>query len=336
MLYNCFVYETIILYIKQPVVFGFSVRISEMEVVSPRSAIITNIQGFSIHDGPGIRTVVFFKGCPLSCQWCANPECLSAAPQMGFIETLCTDCGKCLGICTNNAIRHTEGEHRVDYSRCTSCGHCSDNCYYGALVRYGASMTVAEVWDAIRRDKMFYDNSGGGVTVSGGEPLLWSKFIRELFELSHQELINTCIETCGLADPEALLDVIPVTDQFLFDLKHMDSDVHKKYTGQPSRQILKNAALIMEHGADVVFRQPLVPGINDSLKNIEATAEFLTGLGKSATRLQLMPYHRMGQSKYKALNMPCIMEKLAMADDEQVESVKKAYIERGINCTISR
>ncbi len=166
-------------------------------------------------------------------------------------------------------------------------------------------MTVAEVWDAVRRDKMFYDNSGGGVTVSGGEPLLWSKFVRELFELSHQERIDTCIETCGLADPEALLDVIPVTDHFLFDLKHMDSDIHKKYTGQSNRQILKNAALVLEHGADVVFRQPLIPGINDSIMNIEATAGFLTSLGKSATRLQLMPYHRMGQSKYKALNMPC-------------------------------
>ena len=121
-----------------------------------------------------------------------------------------------------------EGEHRIDYSRCTSCGNCRDHCYYGALVRYGESMTVAEVWDAVRRDKMFYDNSGGGITVSGGEPLLWSKFVRELFELSHTERINTCIETCGLADPEALLDVIPVTDHFLFDLKHMDSDIHRK------------------------------------------------------------------------------------------------------------
>ncbi len=217
-----------------------------------------------------------------------------------------------------------------------ACGNCRDHCYYGALVRYGESMTVAEVWDAVRRDKMFYDNSGGGVTVSGGEPLLWSKFVRELFELSHQERIDTCMETCGLADPEALLDVIPVTDHFLFDLKHMDSDIHKKYTGQSNGQILKNAALVLERGADVVFRQPLIPGINDSIANIEATAGFLTSLGKNAARLQLMPYHRMGQSKYKALNIPCIMEESGIADDEQVEAVKKAYIDRGIDCTISR
>lgn len=307
-----------------------------MEIVSPQRAIITNIQGFSIHDGPGIRTVVFFKGCPLSCKWCANPECLSGKPQMGFIETLCADCGKCLDTCTNNAIRRIEGEHRIDYSRCKSCGNCRDHCYYGALVRYGESMTVAEVWDAVRRDKMFYDNSGGGVTVSGGEPLLWAKFVRELFELSHQERIDTCVETCGFVDPEALLEVIPVTDHFLFDLKHMDSDTHRKYTGQSNSQILRNAALVLEHGADVVFRQPLIPGVNDSIMNIEATAGFLTSLGKNATRLQIMPYHRMGQSKYMALNMPCIMEGLGVEDDAQVEAVKKAYIDRGIDCAISR
>jgi pyruvate formate lyase activating enzyme len=301
-----------------------------------QSAIITNIQGFSIHDGPGIRTVVFFKGCPLSCKWCANPECLSGKPQMGFIETLCTDCGKCLEICANNAIQRGEGEHRIDYSRCTSCGNCRDHCYYGALIRYGESMTIAEVWDAIRRDKIFYDNSGGGVTVSGGEPLLWAAFVRKLFELCRQELIHTCVETCGLADPEAVLEVMPLTDHFLFDLKHMDSDSHRKHTGQSNNQILRNAALILEQGADVVFRQPLIPGVNNSIENIEATARFLTSLGTNAIRLQIMPYHRMGQSKYKALNILYTMEGLGAADDEQVEAAKNAYIDRGINCTISQ
>ena len=307
-----------------------------MEIVSPQYAIVTNIQGFSIHDGPGIRTVVFFKGCPLSCEWCANPECLSGKPQIGFIEALCADCGKCLDACTNNAIRRIEGEHRIDYSRCDACGNCRDHCSYGALVRYGESMTVAEVWDAVRRDKMFYDSSGGGVTVSGGEPLLWAKFVRELFELSHAERIDTCVETCGMADPEALFDVLPVTDHFLFDLKHMDFDIHKKYTGQSNSQILKNAVLILKHGADVVFRQPLIPSVNDSIMNIEATAEFLTGLGKNARRLEIIPFHRMGQGKYKALNMPYAMEGIGVADDGRVEAVKKAYIDIGINCTISR
>jgi len=166
--------------------------------------------------------------------------------------------------------------------------------------------------------------------------LLWAAFVRGLFELSRQAQIDTCIETCGLADPGSLLEVIPLTDHFLFDLKHMDPDTHRKYTGQPNSQILRNAALLLEHRADVVFRQPLIPGVNDSIGNIEATAGFLTSLGKNATKLQIMPYHRMGQSKYKALGMPFTMERLGAADDHQVEAVQKAYIERGINCTVSR
>jgi pyruvate formate lyase activating enzyme len=311
-------------------------ELGKINGINSQSAIITNIQGFSIHDGPGIRTVVFFKGCPLSCQWCANPECFSAKPQMGFIEKLCADCGKCLEVCTNKAIRRTEGEHRIDYSLCTACGTCRDHCYYGALVRYGELTTVAEVWDAVRRDKMFYEDSGGGITVSGGEPLLWAKFVRELFELSRQEQIDTCVETCGMADPEALLEIIPVTDHFLFDLKHMDANTHRKHTGQSNEQILRNAALAISRGADVVFRQPLIPGVNDSIENIDATARFLTSLGENATRLQILPYHRMGQSKYRALNLLYNMEGLGAADDGHVEAVRKAYIQRGIDCTISR
>jgi pyruvate formate lyase activating enzyme len=301
-----------------------------------QSAIITNIQGFSIHDGPGIRTVVFFKGCPLSCQWCSNPECVSGKAQMGFIETLCQGCGKCYEACINNAIRRTEGEHRIDYSGCKTCGSCKDQCYSGALVRYGESMTVAEVWDAARRDKMFYDESGGGVTVSGGEPLLHPSFVRALFELSRQEKIDTCVETCGCIDSEALLEVIPVTDHFLFDLKLMDPEAHRRHTGQSNDRILKNAALLVEHGADVLFRQPLVPGINNSIENIEATARFLTSLGRNAARLQIMPFHRMGQSKYKALNMLYTIDGLGAADNEQVEAAQKAYVQRGIDCSISR
>jgi pyruvate formate lyase activating enzyme len=255
---------------------------------------------------------------------------------MGFIENLCADCGKCRAVCTNNAIRHTAGEHRIDYSRCKFCASCRDQCYYGALVRYGESMTLAEVWDAVRRDKMFYDESGGGVTVSGGEPLLQPVFVRELFELCRQERIDTCVETCGYVDPEALLEIIPVTNLFLFDLKQMDPEAHRKHTGQSNRKILKNAALLVEHRANVLFRQPLIPGVNDSAENIEATARFLTSLGKSAARLEIMPFHRMGQSKYRALNMLYTMEGLGAADDAQVEAARKAYIQHGIDCSVSR
>ena len=300
------------------------------------TAFITNIQGYSIHDGPGIRTVVFFKGCPLACKWCANPECISGKPQTGFIEMLCKGCGKCVEICPNDAVNTEEGKHRIDYSLCDECGKCSDNCSYGALVQYGSKMTVNEVWDEVRRDKIFYDTSGGGVTVSGGEPLLHPVFVRELFELCHGEQIDTCVETCGSVDSGAFQEVMPVTDHFLFDLKHMDIKIHKNYTGQSNDRILKNAALVVEHGANVVFRNPLIPGVNDSISNIAATSEFLKSLGKKAMRLELMPFHRMGRDKYRALDMEYALGDLEIMDNETLEKVKKAYIDRGINCTISR
>lgn len=305
-------------------------------ISAPPRSVITNIQGFSIHDGPGIRTVVFFKGCPLSCRWCANPECLAPEPQIGFIGALCAQCGKCLEACTRGAIRTGERLHRIDYARCDACGHCLDACGYGALVRYGRPMTVAEVWDAVRRDKIFYDRSGGGVTASGGEPLRQAKFVRELFERCREGGIGTCIETCGFAAPEALLHVIPVTDHFLFDLKHMDPGVHARHTGQPNGLILDNAARLVGYGADVVFRQPLIPGVNDDAGNIEATAAFLSGLGAGGGRLELMPYHRMGQGKYRALHMPCPMDRTEAAGDPRVHSVQSAYLDRGIRCTVSR
>jgi len=300
------------------------------------SAFITNIQGYSIHDGPGIRTVVFFKGCPLSCKWCANPECISGKPQVGFIELLCKECGKCLETCQHNAINTDENKHRIDYSLCNSCGECSDNCSYGALVKYGNPMTVDEVWDEVRRDKIFYDTSGGGVTVSGGEPLLHPAFVRELFELCRGEQINTCVETCGSVNSSAFQEIMPVTDHFLFDLKHLDPEIHKSYTGKSNDRILENAALLMEHNADVVFRNPLIPGVNDSESNIDATSGFLKRLGKKAIRLELMPFHRMGKDKYKAINIEYPMGDTGIMEDKTVEAVKNAYIDRGIKCTISK
>ena len=300
------------------------------------TAVITNIQGFSLHDGPGIRTVVFFKGCPLACLWCANPECMAGAPQIGFIHTLCARCGRCSGACPHGAVRRDETVHRIDYSLCQACGECVARCGYGALVRYGDTMTVAEVWDAVRRDRIFYDSSGGGVTVSGGEPLLKAEFIRELFARCKEESIDTCVETCGFADKESFAEILPVTDHFLFDLKHLDAAAHEKHTGQPNERILANAALLLERGADVLFRKPLIPGLNDSQDNISATADFLTRIGASAAGLELMPYHRMGQSKYRALDIKYPLEGIESCSDAAAEAVRAAYEACGIRCTISR
>ena len=297
-------------------------------------ALITNIQGYSIHDGPGIRTVVFFKGCGLRCAWCANPECISGEPQIGFIASLCTGCGKCAAVCPNGAVRkESDAPHRIDYRLCIVCGACVDACYYGALVKYGKIMNVEEVFEAVRRDKMFY-SGGGGVTASGGEPLKHPEFLAELFELCRQDDISTCIETSGFAEPESMARILPYTDHVLFDVKHIDSGLHKKYTGIPNGLILENAKRAIESGADVVFRKPLVPGVNDDAISVELTARFLKTLS-GVPRLQLMPFHRMGDSKYKALDMSYAFKDVAAPSKGAIENVRESFARMGVACTVS-
>ncbi len=297
-------------------------------------AVITNIQGYSIHDGPGIRTVVFTKGCPLRCRWCANPENLSKAPQVGFISKLCTGCLRCMKHCEERAISATG--YRIIRDRCVSCGKCADSCFYGALVRYGEVQTSEEVFQKVRRDKMFYDESGGGVTVSGGEPLMYPGFVRELFEMCRGEGINTLVETCGYADRDALIEVFPVTDMFYFDLKHLNDEIHREYTGCSNFKILENGRYIAEHGGNVLFRQPLIPGVNDSDGNIAATAAYIKELGLEESGIQLMPYHRAGKSKYDALDMPYEMEETKIMSAREIEAVAEKYRQAGINCSVSK
>jgi len=320
-------------FIRQPVWGAFS---PVKEVQQTERAIITNIQGYSIHDGPGIRTVVFFKGCPLRCKWCSNPENLVPSVQVGFVEKLCRQCGRCLKACPHAAIVPGQGIYRINQEKCVACGLCVQACYYDALVLYGEEMTAVEVFAKVRRDKMFFDSSGGGVTASGGEPLLHPRFLYELFAKCREEGIGTCVETCGHVATQAFATVLPVVDQFLFDLKHMDNEVHREYTGLPNHRILENARFLVEQNAEVLFRMPLIPGVNDSPENIEATASFMKSLGPGGMNLQLMPFHRLGQSKYDALKMKYEFENVALMEASGIEAVKDLFLSLGINCTISR
>ena len=299
------------------------------------SALIANIQGYSIHDGPGIRTVVFLKGCPLRCRWCANPENLEDRVRVGFLANLCKHCARCAGACPRGAILPDE-DKRIDRTRCDECGLCVDACFYGALVRYGKEMTSAEVFDKVRRDKMFYDTSGGGVTVSGGEPLTHADFVAELFTLCRGEGIHTCVETCGCVPRSAFEKVLPLTDVFYFDLKLMDGGLHRAYTGQGNENILANARFLAERGAKLLFRQPLIPGVNSPEENVRATAAFIRGLGREDLALQIIPYHRMGTSKYAALDIPYTLEDMKPMAAEDVEAVRALYEACGVPCTVSR
>jgi pyruvate formate lyase activating enzyme len=299
--------------------------------------LVTNIQGYSIHDGPGIRTVVFFKGCGLECLWCSNPECISPKPEIGVVKALCTMCGKCAEVCPENAITFkADKPPRINRERCTGCGACSSVCSYQALVLYGKSMNVDEIYNAVARDKMFYDSSGGGVTVSGGEPLLQSQLVYDLFIKCRQAGIHTCIETSGCTAGSSLRQVLPYTDYVLYDLKHMNPDKHSRYTGKPNSRILSNAKIVTESGAETFFRMPLIPGINDEPQNIKDTADFLHSLGKNACRIELMPYHRLGKGKYESLGRKYNLPEVTVPEPEQIESVKNAFEEYGVTCLISR
>ncbi|MEA4813585.1 MAG: glycyl-radical enzyme activating protein [Oscillospiraceae bacterium] len=296
-------------------------------------ALINNIQGYSIHDGPGIRTTVFFKGCSLHCKWCANPEGILPHTQIGFIRNLCKECGKCYDTCKNGAININPKDHRINYDKCIACGKCVEACFYGALTKYGKLMSVDEVFQKVIADKLFYDASKGGVTVSGGEPLLHANFVAELFKKLKEVKIHTAIETAGFVDSIAFDIVAPYTNLFLFDIKHIDPQIHELYTGHSNELILSNAKNLINNGSNVLFRLPLISGINDGEVNINQISKFLKNIG--AADLQLMPYHRMGESKYLALNMPYECANIKTMTAQEVNNVKMSYIKRGINCSIS-
>ena len=301
------------------------------------TSLVTNIQGYSIHDGPGIRTVVFLKGCGLECQWCSNPECISPHPEVGFIKALCTKCGKCAEVCPNGALVYETGKlPRIDRARCKGCGMCCSACSYKALVLYGQAMNAEEIFDIVNRDKMFYKTSGGGVTVSGGEALQQSQLVSDLFQKCCHADINTCIETSGYAAESSLERVLSYTDYILYDLKYMNPKKHRQYTGKPNNLILSNAKFVAESGVETLFRMPLIPGINDDEQNIKETADFLHGLGHNCLRIELMPYHRLGKGKYESLNKKYPLPDVPSPGSEHLVSIKKAFESGGIMCTISK
>lgn len=297
---------------------------------------MTDIQGYSIHDGPGIRTVIFLKGCSLECRWCSNPECISGNSEVGLFRNLCTSCGACDGVCPNGALAYAPGSPpNIDRSLCTGCGECVAACSYKALVLYGRPMTVDEVFGVVRRDAMFYDASGGGVTVSGGEPLLQPAFVSALLRKCRDAGIHTCVETSGCAPEPAVRRVLPYADCWLYDLKLYDPARHSDYTGRTNETILANAAIVAGSGAEVLFRMPIIPDITDEPWNLEKIAGFLQRIAGITSRIELMPYHRLAEGKYRSLDRPCPLPGVAPLTVEDLAGVQKVFADHGLECTIS-
>ena len=268
--------------------------------------LVFNIQKFSLHDGPGIRTIVFLKGCPLACIWCSNPEGQSAAPELTLSANRCMgfeDCDRCIAVCLENAIgRDDNGELHVDRDSCDGCGDCAYVCPPKALEVTGDWVGVDEVIRIVEEDDAFYTRSGGGLTLSGGEPLAQGAFVRALLTAARSRGIDTAIETSGLCNWKTLRDVAPLTDRIFFDLKCIDPQKHERVTGVSNRKILENFRRLRtefpEH--DVVVRTPVIPGVNDSEAEIQAIAEFVEAAG-GASAYELLPYHGLGEPKYAKL-----------------------------------
>lgn len=275
--------------------------------------IITDIQRFSVHDGQGIRTVVFLKGCPLRCLWCHNPETNRSCAEMAYYRDKCIGCGQCLRACPNGAIAE-DGE--VDRMRCTQCGRCANVCCTRARVRIGQRRTAGELLDLVRRDSAFY-RSGGGMTLSGGEPTAQPGFALALLRLAKAAGIHTAIETCGFCRWEDLEPIANVCDLFLYDVKHMDGAAHQKATGVDNRLIQENLRRLGAMKKQIIIRLPLIPGVNDTPENLVATARLAEEV--DAREIHILPFHQLGTEKWHALCRAYAMEETAAPADEMVQ-----------------
>lgn len=285
------------------------------------SGMIFDIKRYAINDGPGIRTAVFFKGCPLDCWWCHNPEGQSGLPQLMFRSNRCKSSKACLQACPRGAISWKEGSI-TNWDECDDCGKCVEVCFAGAREIIGQGMTINQLMAEIERDILFYDQSGGGVTFTGGEPMQQREFLEEALLACKEQQIHTTVDTCGHSSWENFSLILPLVDLFLYDIKLMDADKHIKYTSMSNKLILDNLQNLSSAGAHIIVRIPLIPGINDDGDNLEICGSFLAAL-PNLDGVELMPYHEIGVAKYEALGMKYRLENTISPTNEQSAEAEK-------------
>lgn len=297
-----------------------------------KTGTVFNIQKFSLHDGPGIRTIVFLKGCYLACRWCSNPESQKPEPEVFYQQNNCLHCGRCVKACPQQAIDSAR-EGLIDRQRCNGCGKCAEVCPAGAMVLAGKTMTVEQVMEELRKDEVHYRRSGGGITLSGGEALAQPEFVAELLAACKARGWHTAMETTGIAAKKVLERVIPLVDLVLLDIKTFFRDRHEQFTGYPNDVVLQNALYLSEIAKNVAIRVPVIPGFNEDDRSIHAIALFAKHM-KNVSRLHLLPYHSYGKNKYALLGRQYGMIDISTPGDSRMQDLKNMVENTGVKCVI--
>lgn len=299
-----------------------------------KKALISNIQNYSTKDGPGIRTTVFFTGCNLKCVWCSNPELIEPGIKVMYFENRCRRCGKCAETAVNNSIILTESGCEIDREKCTNIEECMEVCPYEAYEKSGYEISVQDLYNKLIRDKIFFEQSGGGVTFSGGEAGLQYEFLSEIGTELQKDNIHTALDTAGLITWEKLEKAINSMNMVLFDIKAYDSRLHRKYTGAGNELILENIKKTADKNKELIIRMVIVPGMNDNMEDIKKRISFIKELGSAVKQIDILKYHNLGEGKYKSLGMIYSVPKDLYREESFWKKVKEMASETGVKVTI--